>query len=154
MFVSLAHVPVQLGPSEHLPLPPVGYQLVRDPITGHFLLIPATNIGKDTLANKMGNSAHLWRKTGICSLYECARFQSEMLFLFYHPPFSLGRVKTSLAVNCKVFGHFVMGFFYQSVHKMADAWQWAAFGFVGTTSYMHGALQTKSAWDIAIFHVF
>ncbi|XP_033607373.1 protein winged eye isoform X3 [Cryptotermes secundus] len=39
-----AHVPVQLGPTEHLPLPPVGYQLVRDPITGHFLLIPATNI--------------------------------------------------------------------------------------------------------------
>jgi len=64
MFVCSAHVPVQLGPSEHLPLPPVGYQLVRDPITGHFLLIPATNIGKDTLGNKMGNSAHLWRKTG------------------------------------------------------------------------------------------
>jgi hypothetical protein len=45
MFLVLAHVPVQLGPTEHLPLPPVGYQLVRDPITGHFLLIPATNIG-------------------------------------------------------------------------------------------------------------
>ena len=59
MFVSLAHVPVQLGPSEHLPLPPVGYQLVRDPITGHFLLIPATNIGKDTQGNKMGYSALL-----------------------------------------------------------------------------------------------
>ncbi|GLH05862.1 Protein winged eye [Gryllus bimaculatus] len=37
-------VPVQLGPTEHVPLPPVGYQLVRDPITGHLLLIPATNI--------------------------------------------------------------------------------------------------------------
>jgi hypothetical protein len=64
MFVSLAHVPVQLGPSEHLPLPPVGYQLVRDPITGHFLLIPATNIGKQILSDKMGKSCSPVKKNG------------------------------------------------------------------------------------------
>jgi len=153
MFVSLAHVPVQLGPSEHLPLPPVGYQLVRDPITGHFLLIPATNIGKDTLGNKMGNSAHLWRKTGTFIYMSVPDFSPKGLFI-YCPPFLLWRVETSPAVSCMVVGHFVMCFFCQSLHKMAFAWQWTAFGFILTTSYMHGTLQIKSAWDIAVFNFF
>jgi len=48
----------------------------------------------------------------ICSLYECGNFQSKTLF-FNHPPFSLGRVETSLAVNCKVVRHFVMCSFSQ-----------------------------------------
>nr|CAD7444495.1 unnamed protein product [Timema bartmani] len=39
-----ASVPLQLGPTEHLPLPPVGYQLVRDPLSGQLLLLPTTNI--------------------------------------------------------------------------------------------------------------
>lgn len=29
-----------------VPMPPVGFQLVRDPSSGHFLLIPTASIGK------------------------------------------------------------------------------------------------------------
>ncbi|KAK6643336.1 hypothetical protein RUM43_004841 [Polyplax serrata] len=32
------------APVDYPPFPPVGFQLVRDPITGHFLLIPASNL--------------------------------------------------------------------------------------------------------------
>ncbi|XP_046399706.1 mucin-12 [Ischnura elegans] len=49
-----APVPLQLGASQatpatdaqHVPLPPVGYQLVRDPLTGQLLLIPTTNLAE------------------------------------------------------------------------------------------------------------
>jgi hypothetical protein len=46
-------------------------------------------------------------------------FKSETFI--YLPPFSLGKVETSLAVSCEVAGHFVMCFFYHSLHKMASA---------------------------------
>lgn len=43
-FLFSAHLPVE--PLVPVPVPPVGLQLVRDPNTGHFLLIPTTGIGK------------------------------------------------------------------------------------------------------------
>nr|CAD7576346.1 unnamed protein product [Timema californicum] len=48
--IEVASVPLQLGPTEHLPLPPVGYQLVRDPLSGQLLLLPTTNIGLGRLS--------------------------------------------------------------------------------------------------------
>lgn len=39
-----AHLPVE--PVVPVPVPPVGLQLVREPNTGHFLLLPTTGLGE------------------------------------------------------------------------------------------------------------